>query len=521
MGLGYYTPVTPEQLKAATHQEPAPANSHPSTPSANGELGPAPDLEFPGSMLVEDLEKVHPEYDSKMLEEYSLLYDAGRRFRQDVDKFIVKRQVEKDPDTSAAGAKHYEARKDRSWYIPRGPGVIDWIIDSTFKKGLRVKTQEDVEEENEKAAMLGKEPETSAAPAPDSYWGKLNQDADGFGRSLNQVGKDAQRQIALYGRGYFYVHFDKSEGSPDDPDGKNARIRYMPASAIDDWCTAPNGKLLWVRTHTKDLERSTPFGPPDKECHYWTFLTDKKIVIYTASRKVGESWKKDQPALRLGDGDGSHDYGRLPIYEIPAPDGTHIMDRLFEVLVALFNREISITFALDQLAYAMLVFKLENGRDLSKIVASEMAAIKLGVLEDVTFKSPDPQIFDPLFKDSERLKKAVYEIIQASALTTASQTQNARQSATAKLLDRDLLHVLLVAYAESIKNTLDQVVEDLKKFRSDSADVELIGLDEFDATMDDIQSLLSGGSKAAQPVPGQKQVSDTTAGNSKEDDADE
>ena len=508
MGLGNRTGVTPEQLRAATNQLPGSADSDSFTPNVNGELGPAPALSLPASIPVKDLEEVHPEYDAEMIKQYGLLYAGGKKFRAEADQFIVKRQIEEGYSGCEGASGHYTARKKRSWYIPRGPGVLDWIIDSTFKKGLKVETGDEPDRTPD--------PVTGVVPEPkepeENYWTDLNYDADGKGNSLNQVAKNAQRQIELFGRGYFYLYFDKTEATAADATAKDARIRYLPASAVDDWERDANGKLLWVRLHSRDLVRSAPPAQPDLERHYWTFITATETVVYSAEKKLKESWKDDAVASRQTK-DGTHDFGALPVYEIPAPAGTHIMDRLYEALVALYNREISITWALDQLAYAIPVFKVENNRDLGKIVASELGAIKLGAMEDMVFKSPDPQIFDPLFKDDERLKKAVYEILQASALTTASQTQNARQSATAKLLDRDLLHVLLVAFAEPIRNTLEQIIDDLKEYRSDSTKVRLVGLDEFDATMDEVTELLSG--KAQQPVPGAKQLNNAAVGNQK------
>ena len=149
MGLGQPYGVTPSDLMAAVPQSPEPAGSNSFVPNADGEPGPAPALNLPNSMLVSDLEKVNPEYDADTIEKYGLLYDAGKRFRRRVDKFIVRRQVEESEEACGEfGNKHYEARKKRSWYIPRGPGVLDWIIDSTFKKGLKVKTQEDEDEKD-------------------------------------------------------------------------------------------------------------------------------------------------------------------------------------------------------------------------------------------------------------------------------------------------------------------------------------------------------------------------------------
>jgi hypothetical protein len=195
-----------------------------------------------------------------------------------------------------------------------------------------------------------------------------------------------------------------------------------------------------------------------------------------------------------------HDFGALPVYLVRCTDDMHVMKRIYDVLVALFNREVSITWSLDQLAYAMLTLKLDS-TELNKVVVSEAAALKLTPTESAEFVSPNPQAFEPLFKDSERLKNALYEVIQAMAHNAAAvQTQNARQSAEAKRLDGSPMKAMLSSFAWPVRDTLETLIRDLKRYRNEpELEVTIEDDGPEDVSLEDVKQQIEAAGEPAVP----------------------
>ena len=103
-------------------------------------------------------------------------------------------------------------------------------------------------------------------------------------------------------------------------------------------------------------------------------------------------------------------------------------------------------------------------------------------------------MYEPLFRDTERLKQALYEVVQALAINAqATQTQNARQSGDAKLIDREPLQTLLASFAWPIEEALLRLIEALKTYRNEEdLDVQLAGFTPSDVTLDDARQVIQG-----------------------------
>lgn len=423
---------------------------------------------FPPSIAVETLLKKNPIYNADKLKKYRVIYKAGEAFRETIDDFLVKRQIE-DASSSCGGVcgkSQYEARKKVAWYVPRGSGLIDWLVAAVFKKDVDIVAEKD----------------------PKGFWEALNDDVDGMGTTTGALCRSALREIMIHGRAYFAVNFVEPMAIPGKNETLDARIKVLTAEQVDDWDEDEDGNLLWVRTNRVIPVRTNPWEQPTKEKWMWTYITATEICTYWAEKEIDKEFDRDSVATAESI---PHDFGRVPVFPIRAKEEIHVMDRIFDPLVALFNREVSITWALNQQAYALLVLKLSQ-TDISHIVASELAALKIGTEEDALFISPNPEIFNGLFQDSDRLKKSLYEVIQALALNAmASQTQNARQSAAAKQIDNDPLQTLLASFAWPIRDALEELVDSLKAYRGENTEIEIEGMDHFDATLKDAEAVVN------------------------------
>ncbi|MCX7806597.1 MAG: hypothetical protein N3A38_15645, partial [Planctomycetota bacterium] len=310
--------------------------------------------------------------------------------------------------------------------------------------------------------------------ADNTYWESLVPDADGAGRSMAQLCRDALLAIMLYGRAAFYVRFPAEIGIPSRPETLAARLAVLPAPAIEDWELDERGDYAWVRLHTIETIRSAPEKQPRMELHRWTYLWPDRQVVYSASKEVRAAWKRDTVLTPIVI---QHDFGRLPVFPVRAPASAYVMGRIADVLGALFARETSLSFALNSAAYPLLVLRLAAS-DPKQIVASELAALRLQVGEEAQYLSPPSDAFAALFRDVERLRLALYEALHSLALSAPAQTQNPRQSAAAKALDRDPLETLLDSFAWPVRDALARALTAIAEYRrEDPGGIRLIGFE--------------------------------------------
>ena len=416
---------------------------------------------FPASVEVKDIKKTHCEYYPELIRRYTAAYEGGHGFKSVAEDLLIKRELEqKNP-------RLFEMRLQRSDYINRAGGLLDFLKAAVFKS----------------EPMIVTEPENE-------YWFNLNADADGLGTSLPTLLRDALLSMTVNQRSYLLADFRESVNDPKAAGSADARMRVLDAEIVDDWGRDELGALTWVRLHTVDKVReneSDITSQPDVEHHKWIYITATEVVTYEATSQ------KDQP---LQDGDGparivstvTHDFGELPVFEIKAGRGQWVMDRIFPVVKSLFNRESALTWQLDRQAFSQLVLNLLNASRIKDIMSGESSALLLEPGENAGYITPPNTSFEEQFKDVDRLTKSLYEVVQALALNaSATQTQNARQSAKAKEMDRDPLQTLLQSFAWPILSALNNWIEAVKAYRNDRIDIKVIGLDAFTVTMEDLK----------------------------------
>ena len=434
-----------------------------------------PEAKFPSEILYGEIKVTGANYDEDRLEDFTCLYEGGKKFHDNIHRFLVKRRIEScEGENAEAGKKHYADRCAKAWYIPRGAGLIDWLVAKVFEKEVKIVCNGGTEEQK-------------------AYWEGLNTNADGLGAPLSSIARQSLREVLTYGRGYFTTKFTDELGEAAKPETKDARLRSLPALLVNDWEFDAQGKLTMIRTHHTTMVRPNPWSQPDTKRQNWSFFTDTDIAEYSIDSKKDETPNDKAPVPKTDEFE--HDFGEIPIFPVRASREMWVMERVYDCLVGLFNREVSVTWALDQMAYALLVLKLEPGNDMTKIVASEIAALRLNASaqEDAKFDSPSPKLHEPLFRDAERMKEALYEVIQLLAQNAiATQTQNARQSADAKELDMAPMATLLASFAWPIKDALTAWVEAMKRYRGEDAlEITVQGIDEFDATLDDLKDAMT------------------------------
>jgi hypothetical protein len=421
---------------------------------------------FPGSIPVKDIEKTNPKYNSDKISNYDALYEGGDKFRDKIDQFLIPRKSDKqNPDD-------YKMRASRAPYCNHAGGLIDWLSAAVFR--------------DEPAFVV----DESASDSTKEYWEGLNDDANGLGWNLSAVAREALRQVLLQGRSYLAVDFVNPSGSFAEIDTMAAVISNLRAIEVDDW-EIKDGVLMWVRLHNVECVRddSNPYLRANKERHTWTYYDGQEIVIYEAY-KEGGAWQSENASLIE---EQTHDFPQLPVYEVSVTPGQWVMERIRDVVVAIFNRDAAVCKYLDDGAFQMLILTLSGNRDLSELVMSDITGLKLEIGEGAEWKAPQAGFYEPMHKDQAALKENLYEVIQSTAMNAAAIPQAGRLSGDAVNALRDPLHVLLDSFAWPIRDAFVRLKDDLAEHRGEDPElITVTGMGEFVVGMDDMRKFIVG-----------------------------
>jgi hypothetical protein len=407
------------------------------------------------SIKVEDLLKCHPDYDPCALELHRALYD-GKLF----DKALKKLHLRPRELDKSGGGAYLEARLKCADYTPHCAGIVDYLC----------------------SAALQAPPVITADQSEDgAYYIALNDSIDGRGTNLSQFARMLLLEVLQHNAAFVAVQFPAPNGLeyPSLADQKaagqlNASLRLLPSRSVEDWDYA-DGVLQWVRVHTVRYVRADPVKPPDTEEHCWTFFTPTECRSYKATKQIGRAWTSD--AIAALSETRTHTLGVCPVVPVSA-GGIHVMGRLEQPALALWNREASQTFALDSTAYSLLYLK--TNREVSQIMGGELAGVKLETGEDIGFASPNPAMFQALDADIERKQQSLFGVITALALQAQTKADNPRQSAKAKVMDYGALSILIASFANAVGDGLKSALRMIQKVRGDSVPIDVGGLDKYD-----------------------------------------
>lgn len=427
-------------------------------------------MNYPAEIAVEVLQKTSPGFDAETLKIYNALYKGGKCVHDNkiMDGLLSKRDIEKTPQGSA----QYDRRKKRSPYVNRAGGMIDFFVASCYPQDPKI---------------------TTSSPSP--YFESLNLDCDGLGTPFCTLARNLLRETLITRRSYVRVDFPSAEGqvSPADDEALGAVLTLVPATVVDDWQTDLKGRLEWVRLHNLEQIRDpgNPIAGVSKDRHTWTFYDGDQIAIYEALADLGGSFGPKDKARMISR--STHDFGRLPIFDLRASTSSWVMDRTFDVIKALFEREAGVTWALDAQCYAIPVLTLPNIGNIPTIFGNELMALVLENGSTLTFSAPPANIFEPLFRDIERLSSDLYETVQSMAINAAAIPQAGRLSGEAVDTMRKPLTTLLKSFAWPVKEALQRTLEALAKYRGEDLEITLEGFDNpSDVQMEDLKEAVDG-----------------------------
>ena len=417
---------------------------------------------------IDDLLAPGQEYSAAKLALYDALYAGGSKMETVKKTLLPVRRFE------TADGPVYRERLALAPYVRRVAGFIDWL----------------------RAAMFFREPFIVYHDGVDGeYWDALNTDADGQGISIAGQMRDTALECLKYQRCWLTVDFPASEARAIDPGSKDAKIRILGAEEVTDW--KMRGRVLdWVRLHgIEPLRPEDEWKQPDRERHVWTFIDETASHLYEAIKRTKVDtkaekgttidWLEEEKKARLIE-TRAHAMG-IPVFACCYADGQWIMEGTFDVARAMFQCDANIENLRDKMSFRILRLILDRN-ELGELVLPDLSALHLRPGENADFIGPDASLLDPLFKDAEKLKRDLLECVHASANNAANIPQAGRLSGEAVEKMRDPLKVLLWSFAWPVLDVFNKTIKHIARLRGEDPDaVEIVGLDDYDVTMDDAE----------------------------------
>jgi len=418
-------------------------------------------LAFPQTISIEALKAKHAGYEAEKMQLHGAMYAGGEAFSAIKPRLLVHRKTDTTLNLRSE-------RLELAPYVNRSGGLIDWLIAAVLKDTPRLEVEGDSDAE---------------------YWESLNTNADGNGSDLVQVAQSVLLSVLVNNRGYFGITFPGEEVDRGRSESMDLRMSCLSAWVVEDWQESAYGSIQMIRTHGVEYVRPSEWEQPENERHLWTFYTPSDVYVYQAEKPIRDEFKKDAVASLVLE--RSHGLDLVPVFPARPAPGQWVMDRIYEVAKALFNADAQTCWHLDKSAYAQPVLK--SVRNIKNVVASEVGCLQLDPGDSYDYSAPPSTIYQSLSANAEYLKRSLYEVMQALAINAmATQTQNARQSAAAKEIDRDPLDVYLGSLALVLRNALESWIDAVKMIRGEEdVEIKIVGLADYSrAKMSDIMETI-------------------------------
>ncbi len=455
--------------------KPAPTATLPDEPEKSGPvLAPRANadpvtLGFLANPVVkfDDICRCHPDYDADNIKKFRTFYEQNEDFNEEFKRGLL-------PKLAGEDEKRYAARIARAYKITPEKAMIEFMVATAF---------------------AGQEPKITCDQNTE-YWESLNEKCGNGHTKLLSVAFNTLRDVYLYHNGYSALAFEDPEAKGDK--GYNVTIKHLSAPCVNNWGLDTDCKYTWFRTYCQEVTQdpANPFEADPGIRHRWTIYTKDCCIVYEAVATAKDK-KPDAQIVKVA----WHDFKRPPIFAVDTSYSVWVMRNIWDNLVALYARRTAGTCAFDDTAYQILYLQLFDeprydaaGKALPEMVVRDNASGAMvgriradGQREDAKFISPNPAETALQLEDLKALLDSLQMALMATQLEAITKTQNARATATGKLLDARPNQVIGYLAALLVQAMMQELIDALAEYRGkgEKPSIEGIGpLQEYLALTD-------------------------------------
>lgn len=408
---------------------------------------------FPQQLDVKFLNTTHPCYNAYNLALAEALIEGGDQFDALKHRILYRRVADQNPQYLASRLQHAE-------YEDVLGGIFDYYISTTFTHPIRVVFAIEDEDKLE-------------------YYNGLN---DG----LNDLLMGRQRDMLAYGYGLLSVSYPETDSGAQNlaqqltDKSLDAVITYIPIPSVEDWEITPLGDLVWIKTHTIEMARSTPFGPAEREHHTWTYISADSKVVYEAEKECTKPWDGKEFGAKTSE--RTIQFG-LPIFECSQAERTCLLNRVKRAAISLYNKQGALNFAEFASCYPQPYYAGDKKASELCGQANEFALWVMGPNEKVGYLEASGASFSQMAASIERKQTNLMAIINAESIRMSDKDQHSA-SGKAKQQDRLPIESFAAMQAGRLRYALGQAIDYIIRSRGDEGLVQykLLGLDQFSPT---------------------------------------
>ncbi len=432
--------------------------------------------------LIRELQHCHPEYRRDLQDEYELWYDGGHKFREalagDDGKFLCKRRADDEiisQTTNAMGRSmrqqtYRDLRKTRAQYTSEIGRIINSLVASAHKNPLRI----------------------AAEGNGADYYNSLNKDVDGAGTDASTQAARIMREGLLHRRSYLGVSFAGTALPGMDLEQAldagvlDARLIQYRACCVIDWHRDDSCRLDMVRIQCcEDEYKYGTWGDVVAHVWHWYIIDDMNITEYMCRQEVqnGSMQPLDtsKPAVLVGS--KPHGMKCCPVLEWEFGRDYWVADRLVEAQKKLFNSEADEAHIRSEAAHPqrwMAGMPIPATDSDGKVLATAVHGIVMEQGGSFHIDGPAADQAQWHFLAIEGERKNMYAAMEALYLGQSQQSQNARQAAEAKTIDREDSTLFIGFAAASLSELYERALRLVQDKRQDSAVITVAGMDKID-----------------------------------------
>ena len=425
-------------------------------------------------MGTHHIDREHPEYlaNKAVWKRYHDLYAGGEQLRQSASEYLVRRSREP--------TDVYFERLNRVFYENYIGSIIDWFT----------------------ATLIRREPELHFGVSNDgasTFFETFVHNCDLKGTPLTQFFRQQMTHTLVFGKSYFVVDFPRVESemnnrAEEDASGRSRAylVEYSPQDVIN-WSHDRSGQLEWIVIRKSYLRQASIKDENWSRETQWIYYDREHFEIYVEGERVNGN--RNPIELTASGLHGFASQHRVPVFEMKVSDGLWLMNKGALLQLEHFNKSNALSWALTMGLFAMPV--IYSDREWDQIVG-ESYYIQLGPDDKFGWAEPAGHTYQIASDNLGRLKDEIYRVCYLMSQAGGSQSSNIVQSGLSKQRDFSVTQEILRSYGNTVKDTMQRMIDAIAIARQDGINIDVAGLDEFDigdlsAELSDAKGLLELG----------------------------
>ena len=399
--------------------------------------------------------------DPDLIAKYRALYAGGVHFHREIDRFFCP-----NPNEPPSLAKD---RKKELFYTNHVGPIADFFASMLFAaphniRSIDAKTKEPVE--------------------VDAFYAEFADDIDGGGEALPDFYRARFTEALVAGTAWIRARLPEATQAPaskveyEEQGLGDATLQPILSENVLDWETDETGGLLWAVIYDCKCPRPSPDKPRKEITETWTILDNEKESVYQLTYDPDKTKPDDETDIPLV-AEIPHRFPRVPLICIRPRESLWLMNRVADIQVEHFKIENGLNWAIRRTCYPTPVFKLADPDVPPKM--GQGSYIVIGKDDDFTFTSSGPAPFDVISNRLDGIRDNIYRVTRQMAAGVNNNAAAVGRSADSKAQDAAATHVVLLAYADLVKDAIEETMELISDARGDiDVTFSVEGLDLFD-----------------------------------------